>query len=578
MKTILLINVLTLLFSALSCTKQKDENVKELKLISPSKIAGYDPVQASDMYQTLEIGKVYEGLYEFHPTKRPYVVHPNLAESMPEISKDGLTYTFKIKKGVLFHDDKAFPNGKGRELKAQDFVYSFKRLADPKLMTKGWWLFEDKLAGANEWRAKYLKADKTNYDEEIEGIKALDDYTFQLKLIKPYPQMMYALAMPYTVAVAKEAVDFYGNEFLNHPVGTGPFILPKFDQSNTIVYLKNPNYREKYFPSEDPNLAKQRVPMLDRIVVYIMTEAQPRWLNFDKAKVDVLELPKDNFDQALNKDRTLAKPLADRGVKLDAEPMLDVTFYAFNHEDPLFKNNPKLRQAMSLAYDRVRSNDLFYVGTGMIAHGVIPPGLAGFDPDFKNPFVEYNVEKAKQLLKEAGFPNGKGLPEITVQTTNNTDSRQMLELFTKCMGDIGIKVKIGANTWPELVNKVTKRQFQMYTMAWHADYPDAENFLSLLYCPNQSPGSNGANYCNSKYDELFRKASVMQESPERAKKYAEINQMVSLDVPWLFGFHRTKQYLSHGWVKNFAYTEYFQHLFQYLDIDLAKKKELSSKF
>lgn len=578
MKKLFLINVLLLVIMSLSCTKQKGGNVKELNLISPSKIAGYDPVQASDMYQTLEIGKVYEGLYEYHPTKRPYELIPNLAESMPEVSQDGLTYTFKIKKGVRFHDDKAFPEGKGRELKAQDFVYSFKRLADPKLMTKGWWLFEDKLVGVNEWRAKYLKQESTNYDEAIEGIKALDDYTFQLKLVRPYPQLMYALAMPYTVAVPKEAVDFYKNEFLNHPVGTGPFTLPNFDQSNTIVYLKNPNYREKYFPSEDPKLSKQKVPMLDRIVVHVMTESQPRWLNFDKAKMDVLELPKDNYDQALDKNGKLSKYLSDKGVKLEAQPMLDVTFYAFNHDDPLFKNNPKLRQAMSLADDRVRTNNLFYVGTGMIAHGVIPPGLAGFDPNFKNPYVEYNVQKAKELLKEAGFPEGKGLPEITVQTTNDTVSRQMLELFIKCMSDIGIKVKIGSNTWPELVNKVTKRQYQMYTMAWHADYPDAENFLSLLYCPNQSPGSNGSNYCNPKYDALFKKVSVMPDSPERTKMYAEINQMVSLDVPWIFGFHRTKQYLSQGWVKNFAYTEYFQHLFQYLDVDLEKKKELSSKF
>ena len=578
MKITFLVNVLLLIITALSCTKQKDSNAKVLNLISPSKIAGYDPVQASDMYQTLEIGKVYEGLFEFHPTKRPYELHPNLAEGMPSISKDGLTYTFKIKKGVLFHDDKAFPNGKGRELKAQDFVYSFKRLADPKLMTKGWWLFEDKLAGVNEWRDKNTKSDKTDYDAAIEGIKAIDDYTFELKLLRPYPQLMYALAMPYTVAVAKEVVDHYGKEFLNHPVGTGPFILPKFDQSNTIVYLKNPNYREKYFPSDDPALAKQRVPMLESIVVHILIEAQPRWLNFNKAKFDVLELPKDNFDQALNKDGTLADELVKKGVTLDSEPMLDVTFYAFNHEDPLFKNNLKLRQAMSLAYDRDRSNRLFYVGTGMIAHGVIPPGLGGFDPNFKNPYVEYNVEKAKQLLKEAGYPEGKGLPEITVQTTSSTDSRQMLEHFIKCMSDIGIKVKMGSNSWPELVNKVTKRQFQIYTMAWHGDYPDAENFLSLLYCPNQSPGSNGANYCNKKFDELFKKATLMQDSPERSKLYSEINQMVSVDVPWIFGFHRKKQYLTQGWVKNFAYTEYFQHLFQYLDVDTEKKKELSSKF
>lgn len=579
MKLSLLFSVLALALLAFSCTKQGDFTKKKLNLISPSKIAGYDPIMASDMYQTHEIGKVYEGLLEFHPTKRPYELHPNLAEAMPTVSKDGLTYTFKIRKGVLFHDDKAFPEGKGRELKAQDFVYSFKRLADPKLMSKGWWLFDEKLAGVNEWRNKYASAEKVNYEEELEGIKALDDYTLQIKLARQYPQLLYALAMPYTVAVPKEAVEHYGNEFLNHPVGTGPFILPKFDQSNTIVYYKNPTYREKFFPSDDPELAKQKVPMLDSIIVHIMLEAQPRWFSLNKGKMDVLELPKDNFDQALSKDgKSLSPDLLAKGMKLSAEPMLDVTFYAFNHDDPLFKNNVKLRQAMSMAYDRAKSNELFYVNTGTIAHGVIPPGLGGYDPNYKNPYVEYNVEKAKQLLKEAGYPNGEGLPEITVQTTTSTDSRLMLEFFIKCMADIGIKAKLGSNSWPELVNKVTKRQHQMYTMAWHGDYPDAENFLSLLYCPNSSPGSNGANYCNPKFDELFKKATLMQDSPERSKLYAEINQMVSEQVPWIFGFHREKQYISQGWVKNFGYSEYFQHLYQYLDVDLEKKKELTSKF
>jgi ABC-type oligopeptide transport system substrate-binding subunit len=140
------------------------------------------------------------------------------------------------------------------------------------------------------------------------------------------------------------------------------------------------------------------------------------------------------------------------------------------------------------------------------------------------------------------------------------------------MSDIGVRVKLGANTWPELVNKVTKKQFQLYTMAWHADYPDAENFLGLLYCPNKSPGSNGSNYCEPKYDEMFRRASVMQDSPERSALYKQMNEMVSLEVPWIFGFHRTRHYLNQGWVKNFIYSEYFNHLYQYLDVDMDKKK------
>ncbi len=574
-KTLCILGMISLFL--VGCTKTKTYDTKELYLISPSKVSGYDPIMASDMYSANEIGKVYEGLYEFHPFIRPYELMPNLAESLPEVSKDGLTYTITLKKGVLFHDDPAFEGGKGREMKAQDFVYSWMRLADPKLQSKGWWLFDGKIAGLNEWRDKHVKSEKTDYSEKIEGLKAVDDYTLQVKLVKPYPQFLYATVMPYAFVVPQEAVTHYGKEFLNHTVGTGPFLLGTYDNSNKMIYTKNPNFRKKPYPKDELAAKGVTVPLVEKITVYVIPESQPKWLSFQKANVDLIEIPKDNFDQAVV-NGGLSQELKDKGISMTSAPMLDVTFYAFNHEDPLFKNNVKLRQAMSLAYNRAESNKLFYNNTALQAHGVIPPGLGGYREDFKNPYVEHNIEKAKQLLAEAGYPGGKGLPEITVQTTNETVSRQMLEFFTKSMADIGIKIKIGTNSWPELVNKVSKKQHQMYTMAWGADYPDAENFLSLLYCPNQSPGSNGSNYCNPKFDEMFKKATTMQESPERNALYQQINEMVSQEVPWIFGFHRTRYYLTHKWLENFQYMEFNHTQFQYLGIDLDSKKELSSKF
>ncbi|HLT22671.1 MAG TPA: ABC transporter substrate-binding protein [Bacteriovoracaceae bacterium] len=574
-KLLLVLAVMTLSLS--SCTKKRDLDELALRLISPQKVAGFDPIQASDMYSNNEIGKVYEGLYEFHPFKRPYELMPNLAEALPEVSKDGLTYTMRIKKGVKFQDSPAFPEGKGREMNAHDFVYSWKRLADPKHMAKGWWVFDGKIKGLNEWRDKYASAETTNYDDEIEGLKAIDDYTLQIKLIKPYPQFLYATAMPYTFVVAKEAVEHFGKEFLNHPVGTGPFVLPRFNQTNTIVYTKNPTFRVKPFPSDDPAKKDLTVPLVDKIYVEIIPESQPKWLSFQKARVDMLEIPKDNFDQAVVSGG-LSPELKAKGIDLISATMLDVTFYAFNHEDPLFKNNKKLRQAMMMAYDRDEANKLFYNGMSRKAEGIIPPGLGGYDPNFKNPYGEYNVEKAKKLLAEAGYPNGEGLPEITVQTVAETTSRQMLEFFAKSMSDIGIKIKIGTNSWPELVNKVTKKQHQMYTMAWGADYTDAENFLALLYCPNAAPGSNGSNYCNPTYDKMFEKATIMQEGPERNKLYAEMNEFLAEETPWLFGFHRTRFFLTHAWLENFSYMEFTHSQFQYLGINLEKKKEFINKF
>jgi oligopeptide transport system substrate-binding protein len=569
------------------CSKEKNYAEREIHLISPEKISGYDPIQASDQYSGNEVGKVYEGLYEFHPLKRPYELMPNLAASLPTVSSDGLTYTFKLRSGVFFHDSPAFKNGVGRELTIDDFIYTLKRLADPKLQAKGWWLFQNKIAGLDEWREKNATLASTNYDEQIDGLKKVDNYTVEIKLKRPYPQFLYALAMPYSYITAKEVLAFYGKEFLNHPVGTGPFILKEFDQSNKIVYYRNPKFREKFYPSEgeegDDKLglladAGKKLPLVDKIVVHIIIESQPKWQNFQKAKVDLVEIKDANIAQALDSNRELRSEYKTNGIRLFLTPQLDTTFFAFNHEDPIFKNNLKLRQAMSMAYDRTEANKLFYENTAFEAQSVIPPGLGGYRKEFKNRYTSYDLEAAKKTLAEAGYPEGKGLPEITIQTRNEPISRQQIELFAKSMDKIGIKINVGMNSWPELINKVSKRQHQMYTMAWGADYPDAENFLGLLYCPNQSPGSNGSNYCNPSFDELFVKASTLQDSPERNALYDKMNEFVAKEVPCVFGFHRTKIFLGHAWLKNYKPIEFQHTQAQYLNVDLEVKKELSKKF
>ena len=569
------------------CSKDRNFDERELNLISPEKIASFDPIQVSDMYSGNEAGKVYEGLFEFHPLKRPYELIPNLAESLPTVSEDGLTYTFTIKKGVKFHDSPAFPAGKGRELKSDDVLYSLKRLADPKLQAKGWWVLDDRIAGLNEWKDKNAAIESSNYSEEIEGLKKIDDHTLAIKLKKPFPQFLYALAMPYTSIVAKEAVEHFGKEFLNHPVGTGPFILPVFDQTNRIVYLKNPTFREKFYPSEgeegDDKLglladAGKRIPLVDKIIVDIIVEAQPKWLSFQKAKADLFEIPKDFFDSAVVGGKELAPDLKSKGIRLFANAQLDTTFFAFNNDDPLFKTNKKLRQAISLAWNREEANKLFYNNSAIEAQSVIPPGLGGYRKEFKNPYVKFDLEQSKKLLAEAGYPGGKGLPPITIQTRNETVARQIIEHFAKNLEKIGVTIKVGMNTWPELVNKVTKRQHQMYTMAWGADYPDAENFLGLLYCPNASPGSNGSNYCNPIFDNLFKTATILQDSPERSAMYEKMNESIGMENPWVFGFHRTKFYLSQAWLKNYKFMEFNHTQFQYLSVDLEVKKELSKKF
>ncbi len=584
-----MVKLLTILFSALlvfSCTKKvvkTDEKV--LNLAIPQKVKGMDPIYASDLYSGTEIARVYEGLLEYHYLKRPFTLVPNLAESMPTVSKDGLVYTFKIKKGVLFHDDAAFPNGKGRELLASDFVYSFKRLADPKLQSTGWWVVDGKIKGLNEWREKNSSREKVDYSEEIEGLKAVDSHTLQFTLAKPFPQFLYALVMPFTYVVAKEVVEKYGKEFLNHPVGTGPFVLNRFDQSNKIVYKRNKTFRKKLFPndpSEEFNKpefledAGKPLPFVDKVVVNVMVESQPRWLNFKAGKIDYMSIPKDNFDSAVTPDNKVTDDLSKRGMMLEIAPSLDVTYTAFNHDLDLFQNK-KLRRAMSLAFDVNESNKLFFNGTAMPAQSVVPPGIAGYMKDYKNPYRGPDVEAAKKLLAEAGYPNGKGLPEITYDCPTSTTSRQIGEYFKKQMAQIGIKVIVQQNPWPELQKKITNRTVMMYGIAWGADYPDAENFLQLLYGPNKSPGANGSGYTNPEFDKLFKTASVMQDTPERTALYEKLARIAAEEVPWIFGVHRQSYVLKHGWLKNHIVSDFDWGSVQYLNVDVNKKVELSKK-
>ena len=582
-KTLLLIASLSLILIGNGCTKKQNSNEKVLNLLSTAEVKGFDPIQADDLYSGRELAKIYEGLLQYHWLKLPYELIPNLAEAMPVISKDGKTYTFKIRQGVKFQDDAAFPGSKGRELEAKDFVYSIKRLADSHTQSTGWWVLDGKLVGLNEWRDRNAKLPVSNYNEEVEGLKALDKFTLQFKLAKIFPQFMYSLAMPFTFAVPEEVVEKYGKAFLNHPVGTGPFILPLFDQGKKITYTKNPTFREKFYPSDaSPEFkhllgdAGKRLPLVDKVVVNIMTESQPAWLKLNKGELDYISIPKDNFATAV-KDNKLSDDLVTKGILLEISPQLDVTYTGFNYENKLF-HNTKLRRAMYLAFDGEKANTLFYNNTAFPAQSIIPPGVAGNIKGYVNSNKGQNLEAAKKMLAEAGYPGGKGLPEIKYDYPESTTSRQISEYFKKQMEQIGINIKIVGSPWPEFTAKVKKKSIEMFGLAWMADYPDAENFLQLFYGPNKSPGANGTNYDNPQFNKEFEEAVKMQDSPERTARYEKLNKFLAEEAVSLFGFHRQAYTLEQGWIKNYHFSDLHHDLIQYLDVDTVKKAELLKKF
>lgn len=565
----------------------------ELHLPLPLEIKGFDPSQANDLYSITALAQIYEPLYQYAYLERPYKAEPLLAEAMPEISADKLTYTIKIKKGVRFQDDPCFKatGGKGRELTAQDFIFSFKRIADKKVNSNGWWIFRDHIIGLDEFNEKSGEAkDLKYYDTPVDGLSAPDPHTLVIRLKKPFPQLTYILTMSYTCAVPREAVEFYGEEFLNHPVGTGPYKLEKSVRAAKITYVRNPTFRGETYPTkgtpEDEKSGRladagKPVPFADRVTFHIIKESSVMWLQFLSGNIDRTAIPKDNYNAAIDDNKNLRPELDAKGIQLLITPDLDLTYVSFNMEDPVVGKSPSLRQALSLCLNREQLIHHFYNNHAIEAKGPIPPELAGYDPDLKNPYARFDLAEAKKKMAEARKELGIA-PDAPIELTydsqsNDITSRQMDEFYTDAFKQLGIQIKYNVNTWPQFLERIKNKKGQVFGAAWGADYPDAENFLQLLYGPNASPGDNNANYKNPEFDKLYEQMKLMDDSPERRDIIKKMVAIVIGDSPWIFCTHRIRFNLNHGWLKNYIYHSLGNNYCKYYRIDETAKKELKKK-
>lgn len=573
-----------------SCTKKEDKEYDHfVHYPIKANIKGIDPIHSSDLYSSTVMAQIYSALMQYNYLKRPTTVEPLDADGMPKISKDQKTYTFKIKKGIMFHDNPCFKatNGKGREVTAEDYIYSWKRVADPKSVSDGFWVFEGKIKGFKQWQEEASKAGKTDYSKPVPGLEAVDSYTLKITLEKPYPQLLYVLTMNQSSPVAKECVEHYGPEYQNNPVVSGPYKFKSWVRNSKIILEKNPNYRQETYPTtgEPTDAANglladagKKLPLNEGVIFTEVVEDQPRYLNFRKGVFDIAEIPKDNFDTTVKNDE-LVPELASQGIRLGKYIDDDVTFESFNQDDPIVggAKAKHLRQALSLVIDPQELITKFYNGRAVPAHGPIPPSISGYDPSLKNPYKGPNLEKAKALLKKAGYPDGKGLPELQYETYAGSTGRQIVEYFQQRAALIGVKIKITVNTWPEFLSKQKKRRAQMFGMAWSADYPDAENFLQLFYGPNGSPGPNNSNYNNPEFNKLYDKAAVMQDGPARNAIYRKMVDLVVEDAPWIFNIHRKQYVLTHGWFKNYKRNMMILNHIKYYTVDSALKEQLKKK-
>jgi len=582
---------LTAILTMQACTHKEDELVgKTLSLQLTDNIKSLDPAIAYDVISLEVMTLTMESLFQYKYTKVPLELEPLLAEAMPTVSKDKKTYTIKIKKGVLWQDDAAFPNGKGRELKAGDFIYAWKRMLVPKVESPGTWIFEGHVVGYDAYKKKVIEA-KDNVDavlaENVEGLKAVDDYTIEIKLLNPYPQLLHVLAMGFGAPMAKEVVDKYGQlGFSERMVGTGPFRLKDFRKDSRVILEKNPTFRGETFPSTgDENAQKsgllaaagQKVPFVDEVVFSILKESQPRWLQFMKGNLDASTLPKDNFDAAIaNGD--LKPEIKEKGINLSKAEEAVIWYFNFNMKDKIVGGKAAdLRHAIAMAIDREEFIRKFTNGRGVKATSMVPRVVEG-STGRADLVGDYNVEEAKKYLAKAGYPGGKGLPTIKYDLRGaSTDVKQQAEFIKQALGAIGVNVEIVVNTFPAYLEKEKNGNLQFFMGGWVADYPDAENFLMLLYSKNVSPGPNASNYVNPDFDKIYEKVAAMSPSPERTALIKKAEDIAFTDGVWSMNYYPIQYDLSHGWVKNFRPNSLILNEDKYYDVDPEKRREMRKK-
>ncbi len=517
-----------------------------------------DPAQASSIYANFMAVNLFDTLYRYKYLARPYQLVPNVADGMPEVSADGLIYTIRIKPGVHFIDDRAFPGGKGRALEAADFVYSIKRHFDPKTRAQGAWLWQGRIVGLDEW-----KEDGADYEQQVPGLRALDERTIQIQLISPYPQLPHTLAQGFAAIVPREAVEIYGREFAVRPVGSGPYRLAEFDSTRAVL-SRNSHFRKEPFDlaaegfdaQEQSGLGFERLegrfpPFTDRIEVEFIAEDAARWNAFIAGELDFVKVPVSQFDQVLQtRDPPALRPDLANRFHLAANLESGFVHTDFNlddrrigyHPDPdQDARNRALRCAIIKAFDWPKRNEIFYYGIGQIFPGIIPPAAPEFDPAQDRASVTRDLEGARGLLSRYGWHAGN-LPVLEYGFPASVTERQMFEQFRSFMADIGYPAdRIRALTYAtygDYARAYLNREVMLTTTGWTMDYPDAQNTMQLFYGPNATPGSNVSNYDSDEFDRLFRASTTMQPSPQRTAMFREMNRIVIDDCITISGISR----------------------------------------
>jgi ABC-type transport system substrate-binding protein len=562
---------------------------------------GFDPAQVSDLYSRTVVANIFEAPLTFDYLARPYKIKPQTAESLPEISPDFKRFVFRLKPGIHFADDPAF-KGRKRELVAEDYVYSIKRHYDPRWKSPNLYLLENaKLLGLSELR-KDAEATKKpfDYDRPVEGIRALDRYTFEVRLAEPAPRFHQRIMTDAGSfgAVAREVVEAHGDKIMEHPVGTGAFMLGEWRRSSRMVLVRNPGFRELHYdeeaPADDPRsqaiaraMKGKRLPLVDRVEISIIEESQPRWLSFLNQQSDFMERLPEEFAPNVVPGNKLRGDLAHRGIAMDRVPLVDATFPAlFNQDNPIVggytPEKVALRRAIGLAYDSAEEIERVRKSQALPAQGIIAPTVYGHSPALKSEMSDHDPARARALLDMFGYvdrdgdgwrelPNGEPLV-LEYATQADGQSRQLAELVYKGTKSIGLRTTFRIAQWPENLKASRAGKLMMWGLAWGAETPDGDTFLAMGYGPNKG-AANHARFDLPAYNALYIQQNRMPDGPERQRLMSEANKLLIAYMPYKVSSHRIATDLTHPWVIGYRRNAFVREFWKFIDVDAAAQRK-----
>ncbi|MFN8309882.1 MAG: ABC transporter substrate-binding protein [Chitinophagales bacterium] len=554
-----------------ACNLSSGQHPKARKANGPVKYGGVFHVNETEYFRSLfpqnvteTVGhritnQLYEGLVVL--SQADLSLHPNLATHW-EVEDSARLFVFHLRKGVFFHNDPCFKNGKGREMNASDVVYCFEKLCTPDASNQGFWLFKDLVEGASEFYAQHEAGNAQM--QHVPGIQQINDSTVSIRLVRPFAGFLFRLAMPFTAIFPKEAVTFYGMDLREHAVGTGPFCIRKIMPDAGVFLVRNENYW-------GADSFGNKLPYLDAI----------RWSFIKEEKVEMLEFKKGNLEMKYRLPLDMVTQVVQNGqlqgeyrkFQLQTVPELSTQYYGLLHTGKLF-SNVHLRRAINFAIDREKIVRYTLKGEGVaVKAGIVPEGMPGYNYANVHGFT-FDPAQAQKELALAGYKDGKDFPALTLHINSGGGrNEKVAEAITSMLKEnLNINVDISQSLWAQHTENSEMGRFDFWRLGWVADYPDPENFLNLCYGKNVPADGerayiNSFRYRNPVYDALFEKAMATSDFEARNRLYEQLTQMTIDDAVTLNIFYSLNRRLLQPYVRNFPANGMEQRLFREVWLD-----------